>query len=113
MPGRRYHVRHQQEPLSKRFSCPPRVIKAGATPAYLGMGRDEFNKTVRPYALEFRIGRQDIGFDREELEAWADDYIKRAVIEKNDAQGQDRFRSERQGGKTMARKTITDLYERN
>ncbi|WP_409521468.1 hypothetical protein [Pseudomonas sp.] len=46
------------------------------------MCRDEFNKTVRPYVREFRIGRQGIGFDREELDAWVDDYIERAITEK-------------------------------
>lgn len=93
-----------RQPLPNRLSYPPRVIRAGAAPAYLGMCRDEFNKTVRPYVREFRIGRQGIGFDREELDAWADDYIERAVIEKNGAQGQDRFRSERQGEKPWREK---------
>ncbi|WP_426427185.1 hypothetical protein [Pseudomonas palmensis] len=65
-----------RQPLPNRLSCPSRVIRAGATPAYLGMYRDEFTKTVRPYVREFRIGRQGIGFDREELDAWADDYIE-------------------------------------
>jgi len=46
-----------RKPLPNRLSCPPRVIRAGAAPAYLGMCRDEFNKTVRPYVREFRIGR--------------------------------------------------------
>ncbi|WP_235978978.1 hypothetical protein [Zestomonas carbonaria] len=93
-----------QQPQSKRLSCPPRVIRAGAAPAYLGMCRDEFNRTVRPHVREFRIGRQGIGFDREELDAWADDYIERTVIEKNGAGGQDRSRSERQGEKPWREK---------
>ncbi|OPE05840.1 hypothetical protein APA46_30365 [Pseudomonas aeruginosa] len=92
------------QPLPNRISCPPRVVRAGTAPAYLGMCRDEFNKTVRPYVREFRIGRQGIGFDREELDAWADDYIERTVTEKNGAQGQDRFRSERQGEKPWREK---------
>ncbi|MGL3340947.1 hypothetical protein [Pseudomonas aeruginosa] len=93
-----------KHPLPKRLSCPPRVIRAMAAPAYLGMCRDEFNRTVRPHVREFRIGQQGIGFDREELDAWADKYIERMVIEKNGAQGQDRFRSERQGEKPWREK---------
>ncbi|MBF8639987.1 MULTISPECIES: hypothetical protein [Pseudomonas] len=46
------------------------------------MNRDEFNKTVRPYVREFPIGQRGIGFDRQELDAWADDYIKRNAIQK-------------------------------
>lgn len=39
------------------------------------MCRDVFNKTVRPYVREFPIGKQGIGFDRLELDQWADAYI--------------------------------------
>ncbi|GLH31735.1 hypothetical protein BR1R5_11210 [Pseudomonas sp. BR1R-5] len=53
----------------------PRIIRAGSAPAYLGMCRDEFHKTVRPYVREFPIGIQGVGFDRYELDDWADAYI--------------------------------------
>jgi hypothetical protein len=39
------------------------------------MCRTEFDKTVRPHVHEFPIGKQGIGFDRLELDAWADAYI--------------------------------------
>lgn len=39
------------------------------------MCRDVFNKTVRPYVHEFPIGQQGIGFDRIELDLWADAHI--------------------------------------
>jgi hypothetical protein len=39
------------------------------------MCRDEFNKVVRPYVREFPIGKQGVGFDRLELDQWADQYI--------------------------------------
>lgn len=93
-----------KQPLPNRFSYPPRVIRAGAAPAYLGMCREEFTRIVRPHVREFRIGRQGIGFDREELDAWVDDYIERAVIEKSGARGQDRSCSERQGEKPWREK---------
>jgi hypothetical protein len=69
------------------------------------MCRTEFNKTVRPNVREFRIGVQGIGFDRQELDAWADAYIDRAIIEKEGAKGHDHSRSERQGEKPLAAST--------
>lgn len=41
---------------ARLIACPPRILRASAAPAYLGMCRTEFNKTVRPYVREFRIG---------------------------------------------------------
>ena len=38
--------------------CAPRILIANTAPAYLGMCRTEFNKTVRPYVREFQIGIQ-------------------------------------------------------
>ncbi len=45
---------------ARLITCPPRILRASAAPAYLGMCRTEFNKTVRPYVREFRIGVQGI-----------------------------------------------------
>jgi hypothetical protein len=47
------------------------------------MCRDEFNKTVRPNVREFPIGKQGVGFDRMELDVWADAYIAANAIEKH------------------------------
>jgi hypothetical protein len=55
----------------------PRIIRFRHAPAYLGMDRNRFNAEVRPYLTELPIGTQGIGFDRLELDAWADDYIAR------------------------------------
>ena len=38
------------------------------------MDRNRFNAEVRPYLTEIPIGKQGIGFDRLELDAWVDDY---------------------------------------
>jgi len=75
----------------------PRFIRAGEAYGYLGMCRDEFNKTVRPNVREFPIGKQGIGFDRLELDAWADAYVESKSIEKAANQDNNRPRSECQG----------------
>ncbi|WP_255251520.1 hypothetical protein [Pseudomonas indica] len=95
----------EQRP-ARLIACMPRILRANAAPAYLGMCRTEFNKTVRPYVREFRIGVQGIGFDREELDAWADAYIDQASIEKEGATGHDHSRSERQGEKPWRKKPL-------
>nr|WP_286978236.1 hypothetical protein [Pseudomonas sp.] len=83
--------------MPAELALAPRFIRASAAPAYLGMCRDEFNKTVRPCVREFPIGKQGVGFDREELDAWADSYVELKAIEKDGARGNNRPRSERQG----------------
>ncbi|EXF95595.1 hypothetical protein HK44_023560 [Pseudomonas fluorescens HK44] len=60
----------------------PRILRAYQAPGYLGMCRDVFNRTVRPYVREFPIGQQGIGFDRLELDQWADAYIAAHSIDK-------------------------------
>ncbi|WP_259699392.1 hypothetical protein [Pseudomonas brassicacearum] len=75
----------------------PRFIRAGDAYGYLGMCRDEFNKTVRPNVREFPIGKQGIAFDRIELDQWADDYIEAKAIEKAANQDNNQPRSGRQG----------------
>nr|WP_139239962.1 AlpA family phage regulatory protein [Azotobacter vinelandii] len=80
----------------RRQAIAPRFLIARDAPAYLGMSRAEFDRTVRPHVREFRIGERGVGFDREELDAWADDYVERAAIDKAGATGQQSARSERQ-----------------
>lgn len=60
----------------------PRILRYRSAPAYLGMSRDEFNKTVRPFVKEFPIGSRGVGFDRYELDEWADGYIAEHEVEK-------------------------------
>lgn len=55
----------------------PRVIRFRDAPGYLGMDRNRFNREVRPNVHEIRIGKQGIGFDRLDLDAWFDDYMSR------------------------------------
>ncbi|WP_256587586.1 hypothetical protein [Pseudomonas sp. HLS-6] len=75
----------------------PRFIRFGEAPGYLGMCRDEFNKTVRPHVQEFPIGKQGVAFDRLELDEWADAYVQAKSIEKASVQDNNRPRSERRG----------------
>ncbi|WLH55626.1 hypothetical protein PSH73_17050 [Pseudomonas sp. FP2294] len=77
----------------------PRFLRASTAPAYLGMCREEFNKTVRPNVREFPIGKQGVGFDRIELDEWADSWAESMAIEKQADQDNNRPRSERQGKK--------------
>nr|WP_237140992.1 hypothetical protein [Pseudomonas putida] len=51
------------------------------------MCRAEFDKTVRPFVREFPIGARGVGFDRYELDEWADNYIATHSSEKNSATG--------------------------
>ena len=55
----------------------PRIIRFRDAPFYLGMDRNRFNAEVRPYLTEIPIGKQGIGFDRLELDAWLEDYAAR------------------------------------
>ena len=82
---------------AKASSIPPRFIRFMDARGYLGMCRDEFNKTVRPRVREFPIGKQGVAFDRIELDEWADAYIESKSIEKAAKQDNNRPRSERQG----------------
>ena len=52
----------------------PRIIRFRDASNYLGMDRNRFNAEVRPYLTEVPIGKQGVGFDRLELDAWIEDY---------------------------------------
>lgn len=81
----------------------PRFIRARDAYGYLGMCRDEFNRTVRPSVREFPIGKQGVGFDRVELDEWADAYVESMAIEKATDQDNNQPRSERHAGATGAK----------
>ena len=53
---------------------PPRFIRLKLAPVYLGMDKNLFNRTVRPYLTQIPIGARGIAFDRLELDRWADRY---------------------------------------
>jgi hypothetical protein len=61
----------------RQHAFPPRIIRHRDAPDYLGMDRNRFDAEVRPHLTEIPIGIQGIGFDRLELDAWADDHIAR------------------------------------
>src|SRR5271157_325478 len=54
----------------------PRIIRLKDAPAYLGMDKNKFNELVRPFVSEIRYGSMSVGFDRLELDAWIEDYIR-------------------------------------
>jgi hypothetical protein len=64
-----------QRPAMPRVQ--PRLIRFRDAPLYLGMDRNRFNTEVRPFLTEVPIGKQGIGFDRLELDAWLDEYVAR------------------------------------
>jgi predicted DNA-binding transcriptional regulator AlpA len=55
----------------------PRIIRFRDAPRYVGMDRNRFNSEVRPHLTEIPVGKQGIGFDRLELDAWVDGYKTR------------------------------------
>jgi hypothetical protein len=61
----------------RRGAMLPRIVRFRNAPSYVGMDRNRFNTEVRPYLTELPIGKQGIGFDRLELDAWVDDYKSR------------------------------------
>lgn len=65
----------QYETLARKMT--PRIIRHRDAPSYLGMDRNRFNAEVRPHLTEIPIGKQGIGFDRHELDAWVDEYVAR------------------------------------
>jgi predicted DNA-binding transcriptional regulator AlpA len=81
----------------------PRFIRAGEAPAYLSMNLPLFNEIVRPFVNEFPIGERGVGFDRQELDAWASSYVAAKAIDKKGATEQQLPRSERQKGEIQWR----------
>lgn len=57
----------------------PRLIRFKDAPKYLGMDRHCFNREVRPYVVEIRIGRQGIAFDKIDLDDWVIEMKKQAT----------------------------------
>jgi hypothetical protein len=55
----------------------PRLIRLRDAPYFFGMDKNRFNREVRPFLTEIRIGKQGRAFDRLEMEAVAEDYKSR------------------------------------
>ena len=66
--------RHSTKCEKALLQYPPRFIRLKSAPVYLGMDKNLFNRTVRPFLTQIPIGRRGIGFDRLELDQWADQY---------------------------------------
>ncbi|WP_430754947.1 hypothetical protein [Magnetovirga frankeli] len=60
-----------------RLQLVPRFIRLRDAPAYLGMDRNRFNREVRPFIVEIRLGKQAIAFDRLDLDQVAEEYKAR------------------------------------
>ena len=61
----------------------PRLIRFKDAPRYLGMDRHCFNREVRPYVVEIRIGKQGIAFDKDDLDDWVIEMKKQATPKLN------------------------------
>jgi len=66
----------------------PRLLRLRDAPFYVGMDRNRFNKEVRPYIVEVRIGKQGIDFDRVDLDAWVEQYKSRNGRLASDSRGE-------------------------
>src|SRR5262249_20267420 len=62
-------------------------IRFCEAPRYLGMDRNRINVEVRPYLTEIPIGKQGIGFDRLELDAWVVPQRASRTIERRTVMG--------------------------
>ena len=54
----------------------PRILRLQEASRYLGMDKNKFNAKVRPYLTEVSWGPQSIGFDRLEIDAFVDEYMR-------------------------------------
>jgi hypothetical protein len=59
------------------LSFQPRLLRTRHAAFYLGMTITWFNEKVRPHVKVIPLGKRAIGFDRLELDAWADEYCAR------------------------------------
>lgn len=70
---------NEQPPTNIDSTIPilPRVIRAKYAPMYLGMSRSVFNSEVKPCVISVPIGRQGVGYDRLDLDAWWEHHKQR------------------------------------
>lgn len=59
----------------------PRVIRIGKAPAYLGMDRSTFNRTIRPYVDIIKLSKQARGIEKADLDRAWEDYKKDNIVE--------------------------------
>lgn len=97
--------------IMTKLPVQPRILRASQAPGYLGMCKDEFNKSVRPHVQEFPIGQQGVGFDRHELDEWADAYIAANAVVKEPKPPISRGRATRYYGSGYGRSVLPDEAE--
>ena len=52
-----------------------RILRPREAHRYLGMGRTMFNTIVRPNVAQISLGKRGVGFDRQNLDRWVQEYI--------------------------------------
>lgn len=70
----------------------PRIIRMKVAPGYLGMSLRVFNASVRPLVREFKVGDQGVGFLRDDLDQWADNFAETNAIDKKECPSADQQR---------------------
>jgi hypothetical protein len=65
----------------------PRFIRATNAPHYLGMCKDVFASDAKPHLKAIRIGKRGVGYDRLDLDAFADDYKARNGLPEENQNG--------------------------
>lgn len=83
---------------ARLVTCLSRILRANAAPTYLSMCRAEFNKTVRPYVREFRIGVQALASIERNWTPRPTPTSTRPALKRR-VTGHDHSRSERHGAK--------------
>jgi AbrB family looped-hinge helix DNA binding protein len=70
--------------FASEISTPCRTCMSTASarlPASLRLCKNRFNREVRPWVTEIRIGTQGVAFDRLELDSWADEHKSRRQMD--------------------------------
>lgn len=59
---------------NKNENLQPRLIRLKNAPKYLGTNINHFNQHIRPYIRELRLSKQNVSFDRLDLDRWVEDH---------------------------------------
>ena len=78
----------------------PRIIRSKDAHKYLGMNKSLFYAEVRPKLTAVRIGVRGVGFDRLELDAFADALFGRSERSKEKLWNAENYRQGSSGEKT-------------
>jgi len=65
----------------------PRLIRLKNAPKYLGTNVNYFNRNIRPYITEIRLSKQNVSFDRLDLDQWVEDHKSRNGMSRNSTKG--------------------------